>query len=143
MTVIPGRAARREPGIQTAVPLKCGFRVRRCAAPRNDELIILHPGIKRRSGRAGALRDPLALRNRLPVPNVCAAPHYPPHPTRPRTTRRPRKGVTIMTTITAYRLPAGAVVSDTSPTRPWRRSRRPGGMSVMGRLIDLACPGVR
>ena len=53
-----------------------------------------------------------------------------------------QKGVEIMTTI--YRIPAAhfrarAVVSNTSPTRPYRSSGRPEVMYVMERLIDLAC----
>ena len=41
------QARTRKPGGGALKPfgLKCGFRVRRCAAPRNDELIILHSGI--------------------------------------------------------------------------------------------------
>ncbi len=53
-----------------------------------------------------------------------------------------QKGVEIMTTI--YRIPAAyfrarAVVSNTSPTRPYRSAGRPEVMYVMERLIDLAC----
>jgi carbon-monoxide dehydrogenase large subunit len=53
-----------------------------------------------------------------------------------------QKGVEIMTTI--YRVPvahfrARAVVSNTSPTRPYRSAGRPEVMYVMERLIDLAC----
>jgi carbon-monoxide dehydrogenase large subunit len=53
-----------------------------------------------------------------------------------------QKGVEIMTTI--YRIPvahfrARAVVSNTSPTRPYRSAGRPEVMYVMERLIDLAC----
>jgi aerobic carbon-monoxide dehydrogenase large subunit len=53
-----------------------------------------------------------------------------------------QKGVEIMTTI--YRIPAAhfrarAVVSNTSPTRPYRSAGRPEVMLVMERLIDLAC----
>src|ERR1700722_9730601 len=53
-----------------------------------------------------------------------------------------QKGVEIMTTI--YRIPAAhfrarAVVSNTSPTRPYRSAGRPEVMFVMERLIDLAC----
>jgi aerobic carbon-monoxide dehydrogenase large subunit len=53
-----------------------------------------------------------------------------------------QKGVEIMTTI--YRIPvahfrARAVVSNTSPTRPYRSAGRPEIMYVMERLIDLAC----
>jgi aerobic carbon-monoxide dehydrogenase large subunit len=53
-----------------------------------------------------------------------------------------QKGVEIMTTV--YRIPAAhfrarAVVSNTSPTRPYRSAGRPEVMFVMERLIDLAC----
>jgi aerobic carbon-monoxide dehydrogenase large subunit len=53
-----------------------------------------------------------------------------------------QKGVEIMTTV--YRVPvayfrARAVVSNTSPTRPYRSAGRPEVMFVMERLIDLAC----
>jgi aerobic carbon-monoxide dehydrogenase large subunit len=53
-----------------------------------------------------------------------------------------QKGVEIMTTV--YRVPAAyfrarAVVSNTSPTRPYRSAGRPEVMYVMERLIDLAC----
>ena len=53
-----------------------------------------------------------------------------------------QKGVEIMTTV--YRIPAAhfrarAVVSNTSPTRPYRSAGRPEVMYVMERLIDLAC----
>jgi carbon-monoxide dehydrogenase large subunit len=53
-----------------------------------------------------------------------------------------QKGVEIMTTV--YRVPAAyfrarAVVSNTSPTRPYRSAGRPEVMFVMERLIDLAC----
>ena len=53
-----------------------------------------------------------------------------------------QKGVEIMTTI--YRIPAAyfrarAVVSNTSPTRPYRSAGRPEVMYVMERLIDLTC----
>ena len=53
-----------------------------------------------------------------------------------------QKGVEIVTTI--YRVPAAhfrarAVVSNTSPTRPYRSAGRPEVMYVMERLIDLAC----
>jgi carbon-monoxide dehydrogenase large subunit len=53
-----------------------------------------------------------------------------------------QKGVEIMTT--SYRIPvahfgARAVVSNTSPTRPYRSAGRPEVMYVMERLIDLAC----
>src|SRR5262249_4666671 len=53
-----------------------------------------------------------------------------------------QKGVEIMPTI--YRTPAAyfrarAVVSNTSPTRPYRSAGRPEVMYVMERLIDLAC----
>ena len=53
-----------------------------------------------------------------------------------------QKGVEIMTTI--YRIPAAwfrarAVLSNTSPTRPYRSAGRPEVMYVMERLIDLAC----
>jgi aerobic carbon-monoxide dehydrogenase large subunit len=53
-----------------------------------------------------------------------------------------QKGVEIMTTI--YCIPAAhfrarAVVSNTSPTRPYRSAGRPEVMYVMERLIDLAC----
>jgi carbon-monoxide dehydrogenase large subunit len=53
-----------------------------------------------------------------------------------------QKGVEIMSSI--YRMPAAhfrarAVVSNTSPTRPYRSAGRPEVMFVMERLIDLAC----
>jgi carbon-monoxide dehydrogenase large subunit len=53
-----------------------------------------------------------------------------------------QKGVEIMSTV--YRVPAAyfrarAVVSNTSPTRPYRSAGRPEVMYVMERLIDLAC----
>ncbi len=53
-----------------------------------------------------------------------------------------QKGVEIMTTV--YRIPAAhfrarAVVSNTSPTRPYRSAGRPEVIFVMERLIDLAC----
>ncbi len=53
-----------------------------------------------------------------------------------------QKGVEIMTTI--YRVPAAyfrarAVLSNTSPTRPYRSAGRPEVMFVMERLIDIAC----
>jgi carbon-monoxide dehydrogenase large subunit len=53
-----------------------------------------------------------------------------------------QKGVEIMTTV--YRVPAAyfharAVVSNTSPTRPYRSAGRPEVIFVMERLIDLAC----
>jgi carbon-monoxide dehydrogenase large subunit len=53
-----------------------------------------------------------------------------------------QKGAEIMTTI--YRIPAAhfrgrAVVSNTSPTRPYRSAGRPEVTYVMERLIDLAC----
>jgi carbon-monoxide dehydrogenase large subunit len=53
-----------------------------------------------------------------------------------------QKGAEIMTTV--YRIPAAhfrarAVVSNTSPTRPYRSAGRPEVMFVMERLIDLAC----
>ena len=53
-----------------------------------------------------------------------------------------QKGVEIMSSI--YRMPtahfrARAVVSNTSPTRPYRSAGRPEVMFVMERLIDLAC----
>src|SRR5215467_245294 len=53
-----------------------------------------------------------------------------------------QKGVEIMSTV--YRVPvayfrARAVVSNTSPTRPYRSAGRPEVMYVMERLIDLAC----
>jgi len=53
-----------------------------------------------------------------------------------------QKGVEIMST--TYRVPAAhfrarAVVSNTSPTRPYRSAGRPEVMFVMERLIDLAC----
>jgi aerobic carbon-monoxide dehydrogenase large subunit len=53
-----------------------------------------------------------------------------------------QKGVEIMTTV--YRISAAyfrarAVVSNTSPTRPYRSAGRPEVMFVMERLIDLAC----
>src|SRR5258708_2354739 len=53
-----------------------------------------------------------------------------------------QKGVEIMTTV--YRVPAAqfrarAVVSNTSPTRPYRSAGRPEAMYVMERLIDIAC----
>jgi aerobic carbon-monoxide dehydrogenase large subunit len=53
-----------------------------------------------------------------------------------------QKGVEIMTTV--YRIPAAhfrarAVVSNTSPTRPYRSAGRPEVMFVMERLIDFAC----
>ncbi|MGH8702808.1 MAG: xanthine dehydrogenase family protein molybdopterin-binding subunit, partial [Burkholderiales bacterium] len=52
-----------------------------------------------------------------------------------------RKGVEIMSSV--YRVPAAhfrarAVVSNTTPTRPYRSSGRPEVMFVMERLIDLA-----
>jgi len=53
-----------------------------------------------------------------------------------------QKGVEIMSSI--YRMPtacfrARAVLSNTSPTRPYRSAGRPEVMYVMERLIDLAC----
>ena len=56
-----------------------------------------------------------------------------------------QKGVEIMTTI--YRMPAAhfrgrAVVSNTSPTRPYRSAGRPEVMYVMERLIDLAAASI-
>lgn len=53
-----------------------------------------------------------------------------------------QKGVEIMSSI--YRMPcasfrARAVVSNTTPTRPYRSSGRPEVMFVMERLIDIAC----
>ncbi len=53
-----------------------------------------------------------------------------------------QKGVEIMSSI--YRMPAAsfrarAVLSNTSPTRPYRSAGRPEVMYVMERLIDLAC----
>jgi carbon-monoxide dehydrogenase large subunit len=53
-----------------------------------------------------------------------------------------QKGVEIMST--NYRVPAAyfrarAVVSNTSPTRPYRSAGRPEVMYVMERLIDIAC----
>jgi carbon-monoxide dehydrogenase large subunit len=53
-----------------------------------------------------------------------------------------QKGLEIMTTV--YRVPvayfhARAVVSNTSPTRPYRSAGRPEVIYVMERLIDLAC----
>ena len=53
-----------------------------------------------------------------------------------------QKGTEIMSSI--YRMPAAcfrarAVLSNTSPTRPYRSSGRPEVMYVMERLIDLAC----
>ncbi len=53
-----------------------------------------------------------------------------------------QKGTEIMSSI--YRMPAAcfrarAVVSNTSPTRPYRSAGRPEVMFVMERLIDLAC----
>jgi carbon-monoxide dehydrogenase large subunit len=53
-----------------------------------------------------------------------------------------QKGVEIMSSI--YRMPAAhfrarAVLSNTSPTRPYRSAGRPEVMFVMERLIDLAC----
>jgi carbon-monoxide dehydrogenase large subunit len=53
-----------------------------------------------------------------------------------------QKGTEIMSSI--YRMPAAcfrarAVLSNTSPTRPYRSAGRPEVMYVMERLIDLAC----
>ena len=53
-----------------------------------------------------------------------------------------QKGTEIMSSI--YRMPAAcfrarAVLSNTSPTRPYRSAGRPEVMFVMERLIDLAC----
>jgi carbon-monoxide dehydrogenase large subunit len=53
-----------------------------------------------------------------------------------------QKGVEIMSSI--YRMPcanfrARAVVTNTTPTRPYRSSGRPEVMFVMERLIDIAC----